>query len=498
MKGRYFELGLHHQTPNDFFNCIKSNQSVSLNTLAVDAIKACRSFLDQEEQKGNVHYGINTGFGHLCNVIIGSESLGKLQENLLLSHACGSGNLVPEDVARTILLLKIKSLCLGHSGVRIELVNQLVSIFNSGVVPMIYEQGSLGASGDLAPLAHLGLCLLGEGEVKYQGKIITAGNFLKQIGLEPLPLVSKEGLALINGTQFSTAYGVQAVVKGQQLLKLANLCSALSLEAFNCQMGPFDSRVQLIRPHKGQLLISEEILKWLKGSGIFKRSKSSVQDPYSFRCIPQVHGAVSDLLESVHQTIETEVNSVSDNPLIFPDEGLIISGGNFHAQPIAFAMDHLALGLCELGSIAERRIYQLINGHRDLPLCLIKDAGINSGLMILQYSAASTVSLNKQLATPSSVDSIISSMGQEDHVSMAANAAVKAYTILNNTFTVLSMEYLAAMQALSLSKNKDISPSLAALHDEFRKIIPILEEDRYLSRDIEITKDYLRGLLFQL
>ncbi|TVQ43239.1 MAG: histidine ammonia-lyase [Saprospirales bacterium] len=490
-----FAIGLDRQKPIDFYNCIEGKQKVQIAADAIKAVEYCRSFLEREEARGNIHYGINTGFGHLCDVSIDSNMLGQLQENLLLSHACGSGNYVPDEVARTILLLKIKNLSLGHSGIRLELIDYLVQIFNSGAVPLIHEQGSLGASGDLAPLAHMSLCLLGEGDIKYKDGIISASGFLKEIGLKPLRMVSKEGLALINGTQFSTAYGLQAVVKGKKLLKLANLCSALSLEAFNCRLSPFDARVHYIRPHPGQKSVAAEILDWLKGSGIEKRPQNSVQDPYSFRCIPQVQGAVSDLIDRVHEVIETEINSVSDNPLIFPDDQLIVSGGNFHAQPIAFSMDHLALGLCELGSIAERRIYQLINGHRGLPVCLIKDAGINSGLMILQYSAASTVSLNKQLATPSSVDSIISSMGQEDHVSMAANAAVKTYTILNNTFSVLAMEYYTAMQALSLRDYKDLAPSLQSLLQEYRELVPVLESDRNISKDVELTKNYLEGML---
>ena len=490
-----FSIGLDHQKPIDFYKCVEDEKQVKLSDGAVIAVEYCRSFLEREESKGNVHYGINTGFGHLCDVHIDDSSLGQLQENLLLSHACGSGAYVPDEVARTILMLKIKNLSLGHSGVRLQLLNHLVRIYNSGAVPLIHEQGSLGASGDLAPLAHMSLCLLGEGDIKYEDKIVPATEFLNKIGLKPLRMVSKEGLALINGTQFSTAYGLQAVVKGRKLLKLANLCSALSIEAFNCRLSPYDPRVHKIRPHHGQKSVAAEILEWLKGSGIDQRPQNSVQDPYSFRCIPQVHGAVSDLIDRVDDVIETEINSVSDNPLIFPDDEMIISGGNFHAQPIAFSMDHLALGLCELGSITERRIYQLINGHRGLPVCLIKDAGINSGLMILQYSAASTVSLNKQLATPSSVDSIISSMGQEDHVSMAANAAVKTYTILNNTFTVLAMEYYTAMQALSLRNYRDLAPSLQSLLQEYREIIPVLETDRNISKDVEQTKIYLEGML---
>ncbi|TVR90318.1 MAG: histidine ammonia-lyase [Saprospirales bacterium] len=490
-------IGNHHTSPEEIYRCLKKGAELQLGKDAVDRIVRCREYLDNTLQKGGIHYGINTGFGHLCDVVIKDDQLEQLQENLLLSHACGTGDTIPDEISRVMLLLKIKNLSLGHSGVRLELVNRLSDFYNSGASPVVYEQGSLGASGDLAPLAHLCLPLIGAGKVNWKGKTVEAKDYLKENGWQPMKLASKEGLALINGTQFSSGYGICATVRAKLLLKLANLCAALSLEAFNCQTGPFNPLIHKIRPHEGQTQVALEVLSWLNESDINLRDKQHVQDPYSFRCIPQVHGACFDNINNVYDILNTEINSVSDNPLIFPEEDQILSGGNFHAQPVAFAMDHLALGLCELASISERRIYQLINGHRGLPVCLIMDAGINSGFMILQYSAASVVSLNKQLATPASVDTIISSIGQEDHVSMAANAATKTWKITKNTFNVLAMEFFTAMQAISLRPGIQLSPKVKDLHQEYRKRVSVLEQDRALSDDVEITKVFLEELFDQ-
>lgn len=481
--------------PMEVYHLIRKGGKLDISEATLKKVVNCRNFLEMVTAKGDTIYGINTGFGHLCDVLVEGDQLEQLQENLLLSHSCGSGDEVPDHISRTMILLKLKNICLGHSGVRKILVERLLEMYNSGAAPVVYEQGSLGASGDLAPLAHMCLPLLGQGEVNYKGQKLSGSQYLKSIGKEPLSLASKEGLALINGTQFSTAYGVHSAVRAKLLFKLANLCASMSMEAFNCQTAPLHPQIHKIRPHEGQAVTAAEITQWLEGSDLYSRAKHSVQDPYSFRCVPQVHGACFDNIKNVYQIIHTEINSVSDNPLIFPEEELILSGGNFHAQPIAFAMDQLALGLCELASISERRLYQLINGHRGLPVCLIPDAGINSGLMILQYSAASSVSLSKQLATPASVDSIISSIGQEDHVSMAANAATKTYRILSNSFTVLAMEFYAAMQALSLSPTPVKSPLLTSLLQSYRKEVPLLTKDRVIARDIDKTKIFIEAMM---
>jgi len=481
--------------PEEIIKNLLSNGKLFLGEEARKKVRSCRQFLENTTSRGAIHYGINTGFGHLCDVLIKPDQLEQLQENLLISHACGTGDFIPDHISRIMLLLKIKNLSLGHSGVREELLDFMVDMFNSGAAPEVYEQGSLGASGDLAPLAHLCLPLIGKGRLNWKGAKWEASKWLSKIGREPIRLASKEGLALINGTQFSSGFGLDAVVRSKLLLKLANLNAALSMEAFNTHLSPFHPQIHQLRPHEGQMVVSAEILNWLMGSDIGSRKKYSVQDPYSFRCIPQVHGASYDNIKYVYSIIETEINSVSDNPLIFPEEGLILSGGNFHAQPVGMAMDHLALAVCELASISERRIYQLINGHRELPICLIEDAGMNSGLMILQYSAASVVSLNKQLASPSTVDSIISSMGQEDHVSMAANAATKSWKIVNNSFNVLAMEFLTAMQALDFRKDCELSNELRRIKKDYREIIPYMKTDRVISEDLEKTKVFLNRLL---
>lgn len=481
--------------PEDVIRNLYSEGKLSLGEDARKKVLNCRQFLENTTKRGAIHYGINTGFGHLCDVLIKPDQLEQLQENLLISHACGTGTFIPDHISRIMLLLKIKNLSLGHSGVREELLDFMVEVFNSGAAPVIYEQGSLGASGDLAPLAHLCLPLIGQGRLNWRGRKWEASDWLKKMGMTPLKLASKEGLALINGTQFSSAFGLDSVVRSKLLLKLANLNAALSMEAFNTHLSPFHPQIHQLRPHEGQMVVSAEILNWLTGSDIGSRKKYSVQDPYSFRCIPQVHGASYDNIKHVYSILETEINSVSDNPLIFPEEGLILSGGNFHAQPVGMAMDHLALAMSELASISERRIYQLINGHRELPICLIEDAGMNSGLMILQYSAASVVSLNKQLASPATVDSIISSMGQEDHVSMAANAATKTWKIVNNSFNVLVMEFLTAMQALEFRNKYELSNELARFKADFRKVVPYMKADRVIADDIEKTKDFLNKLL---
>ena len=395
-------------------------------------IVKCRMYLD-DKLKSNEKpiYGINTGFGSLCNVKISNENLSKLQENLVKSHACGTGEEVPQEIVKIMLLLKIQSLSYGHSGVQLETVERLIDFYNNGILPVIYNQGSLGASGDLAPLAHLSLPLLGEGEVYLDGFRQPANKVLEKMGWEPITLQSKEGLALLNGTQFMSAYGVYILIKSCKLSYLADVIGAISLEGFDGRIEPFTDLIHLVRPHKGQVQTAERMRDLLEGSEIIAQEKKHVQDPYSFRCIPQVHGASKDTIDYVKRVFRTEINSVTDNPNIFASEDMIVSGGNFHGQPLALALDFLGIALAEFGSISERRTYQLISGLRELPAFLVSDPGLNSGFMIPQYTAASIVSQNKQLATPASVDSIVSSNGQEDHVSMGANAATKLYKARN-------------------------------------------------------------------
>ena len=456
-------------------------------------IVSCRNYLDEKIARTiDPIYGINTGFGSLYDVRIESENLTKLQENLVRSHACGTGEFVPESIIKTMLLLKIRSLSYGHSGIHLETVERLVAFYNNDILPVIFTQGSLGASGDLSPLAHLALPLLGEGMVWYKGTKLLASEVLDIFGWQPIVLQSKEGLAMLNGTQFMTAYGVHCLLKSYKLSYLADLIGSLSLDAYDGRPEPFDPLVHLVRPHNGQIKTAERIRGFLEGSELILQPKKHVQDPYSFRCIAQVHGATKDTLTFVRNTFETEINAVTDNPNIFINEDKIISGGNFHGQPLAFGFDFLKIAMSEIGNISERRTYQLVSGLRELPVFLIEKSGLNSGFMIPQYTAASIVSANKQLATPASVDSIVSSNGQEDHVSMGANAAVQAYQIIENVERILAIELLNASQALFF-RTKNTSPFLKSYISSFRLEIPKVTEDRILHDDIEKSIKFIQN-----
>lgn len=465
---------------------ISEPTTLSLSDDAVQRIEKCRKYLDERfgGEGAAATYGINTGFGSLCNSHIGNDELQQLQHNLLMSHACGTGEEVPQEIVRLMLFLKIQSLSYGHSGVSRAVVERLIAFFNNEVYPVVYEQGSLGASGDLAPLAHLALPLIGKGEVNYKGSRISSTAINKKMNWPALDLQSKEGLALINGTQFMLAYGVHTLIQSHKLWYWAHVTGAMSIDAFDCNTSPFDTRIHLIRPHAGQLRSASLINELLEDSDIAQGEKVNVQDPYSFRCIPQVQGATWDTLQFVKKTIMTEVNSVTDNPNIFSESDVIISGGNFHGQPLALVLDYLGIAMSEMASISERRIFQLMSGTRGLPAFLVNNPGLNSGMMILQYTAASIVSQNKQLATPASIDSIVSSNGQEDHVSMGANAATKTYRIINNVKTVLAIELLASCQGIEERFPKKTSPFLEQLKSNLRKEVPSLDTDRVLHDDI--------------
>ena len=466
---------------------------LELSDSAKEKIQRCRTYLDEKAKNTTQPiYGINTGFGSLYNKNISPNDLEKLQENLVKSHACGTGPEIPDEIVRLMLFLKIQSLAYGYSGVQVETVQRLSDYFNNDIFPVVYEMGSLGASGDLAPLAHLSLPLIGLGEVRIKNEIATGAAVNKKFGWDSIHLKSKEGLALLNGTQFMNAYGVWCTVHAHRIIKLANMIGALSLDAFDGRIEPFLKYVHLIRPQKGQVVVAQEVENLLAGSQLIKQNKKHVQDPYSFRCIPQVHGASLDAIEHVTNVILTEVNSVTDNPNVFPDDDLVISGGNFHGQPLALSLDFLSIALAELGNISERRTYQLISGSRDLPNYLVANPGINSGMMIPQYTAASLVRQNKQLCTPASVDSIVSSNGQEDHVSMGANAATKAYRVVNNVYSILAIELLTATQAIAFRKPLKTSPALENLVNTFRQHVPFIEEDRVLHDDIKKAEQFIR------
>lgn len=455
-------------------------------------IARCREYLDHKmtSQKEPI-YGITTGFGSLCDISISSDQLSTLQRNLVMSHSCSVGERVPSEIVRLMLLTKIQSLSYGNSGVQTATVERLVEMYNRSILPLVYQQGSLGASGDLAPLANLSLPLLGLGEVEMDGKVIPSSQMLEAMGWEPITLKCKEGLALLNGTQFMSSYALWSVIQSRRLSRWADKIGALSLDAFDGRIEPFMPQIQQVRPHRGQIETGRAVMEYLKGSELIARPKKHVQDPYSFRCIPQVHGASKDTLAYVAAAIETEINSVTDNPTIFPDEDLVISAGNFHGEPIAQPMDFLAVALCELSNISERRIFKLIAGVRGLPSFLVANPGVNSGFMIPQYAAASIVSQSKGLCWPASCDSIPSSQGQEDHVSMGANAATKLYRVVCNTRRVLAIELFNAAQALEFRRPLRTSPVLEEMVADFRRVVPFIENDTVMYPNINAAEDFI-------
>ncbi|MEQ3664358.1 MULTISPECIES: histidine ammonia-lyase [unclassified Olleya] len=474
---------------------ILEQKQLELSSESVDKINECRTYLNEKlKSETRPIYGINTGFGSLYNVKISNENLTKLQENLMMSHACGTGDLVPEPIVKLMLLLKIQSLSYGHSGVQLVTVKRLIDFYNNDILPLVYTQGSLGASGDLSPLAHMSLPLIGKGKVTFKGAILEAEKVLKQFDWQPITLLSKEGLALLNGTQFMSAYGTYLLLKSYKLSYLADLIGSVSIDAFDGRIEPFNELIHLVRPHNGQLETASRVNAFLEGSQIISQEKQHVQDPYSFRCIPQVHGATKDTLAFVAKTFETEINSVTDNPNIFTKEDEIISGGNFHGQPLALALDYLKIAMAELGNISERRVFQLVSGLRGLPAFLVDNPGLNSGFMIPQYTAASIVSANKQLASPASIDSIVSSNGQEDHVSMGANAATQAYTLINNVERVLAIELFNASQALAFRAPLKSSQFIEQFIFSYREVVPFIKEDEILHDDIQASIEFIQTL----
>ena len=457
-------------------------------------IQRCRAYLDKKiaENKAPI-YGVTTGFGSLCNVSVSAEELEQLQVNLMMSHACGVGDRVPNEIVKIMLLLKIQSLSYGFSGCKLDTVERLIDFFNNDIYPIVYMQGSLGASGDLVPLAHLSLPLVGLGEVEFEGEVMTGAAVLEKKGWKPIHLASKEGLALLNGTQNMSSFAVWGLLQAMKLSDWADKIAVMSLDAYEGRPEPFTPAVHAVRPHKGQIDTAAHIKQLLEGSELIKQPKTYVQDPYSFRCVPQVHGAAKDTINYVKSVIDTEINSATDNPTVCPDEDLVISAGNFHGEPIALPIDFLAIALNELANISERRIYKLVSGTRGLPSFLVANPGLNSGFMITQYTAASIVSLNKSLCSPASVDSIPSCQGQEDHVSMGANAAIKLYKVALNTERVLAIELFNAAQALDFRRPLKSSPAIEAIHAAYRKAVPFISEDEVMYPHIETSVQFLRG-----
>lgn len=473
---------------------LNSNAQISISEEAKAAIVKCRTYLDEKVAKSDrLIYGVNTGFGSLCDTAISHEDLEQLQRNLVLSHACGMGERVPEEIVRRLLILKIMGLSHGASGVQLETVERLVFFYNNHIHPVVFQQGSLGASGDLAPLAHLVLPLLGEGTVLFEGKEYTSKEINERFGLKEIALRSKEGLALLNGTQFMSGYASYAISHARKLWKQFNEVAAISLDGYDGRKEPFGVQVNEIRNQVGQIKTAEIFRTLLADSELANREKAHVQDPYSFRCIPQVHGASYDTIEHCATIIEREINAVTDNPTVFPDDDIVVSAGNFHGQPLALAMDFLAIALAEMGSISERRIYKSISGTRHLPAFLVAKPGLNSGFMITQYTCASIVSQNKQLCTPASVDTIDSSNGQEDHVSMGANAATKLFRVIDNCYSIQGIELLHACQSLEFRRPATSGPRQEEIFANFRKKVPFVKEDGYMHPLMQLSKEFVKN-----
>ena len=485
-----------HLSHQDVIRAVRENYTLALSEESKAAIAKCREYLDRKAiESPTPIYGVTTGFGSLCNISIEKDELSTLQKNLVMSHSCGTGDRVPTEIVRIMIMLKVQSLSYGHSGVQVATVERLIDMFNNHYTPVVYQQGSLGASGDLAPLAHLSLPILGLGEVETkEGEIISGEEMNAREGWQPLTLQSKEGLALLNGTQFMASYGVWSLDKAERLSAQADLVAAMSLEAFDGRIDPFADTVHQVRPHNGQIVTAARMRELLEGSELIAQPKKHVQDPYSFRCIPQVHGASKDAIAYVASVIETEINSATDNPTVFPDEDVVVSAGNFHGQPLALVLDYLAIAMAELGNISERRTYKLISAQRGLPSFLVAKPGLNSGFMIPQYTAASIVSQTKGLCMPASVDSIPSSQGQEDHVSMGSNAATKSARVADNVERVIAIELLNAAQALEFRRPLRSSTVIEKLFADFRAVVPFVDDDVIMYPLIAKSVAFLQNL----
>ena len=494
-----YAIGSSELTYDLIERILKSGTKLVLSEEGRSRIAACREYLDKKTDENTVPiYGVTTGFGSLCNKHISQDELSTLQENLVKSHSCSVGTPVDKVIVKLMLLLKAHALTMGFSGVQVQTVERILDMYNNDVLPVVFDRGSLGASGDLAPLANLFLPLIGEGEVWCQGKRIRSIEALNIFGWKPIRLMSKEGLALLNGTQFMSANGIKALIDGWHLVNCFDLFGAMSLEAFDGRIEPFFDCIQQVRPHKGQIETGLIFRSLLKGSEIIAREKEHVQDPYSFRCIPQVHGAVKDAMNHVTDILHTEINSVTDNPTVFPEMDLVVSGGNFHGEPLALAFDYMGVALHELGNISERRVAQLILGQRGLPEFLVAHPGLNSGFMIPQYAAASMVSQNKMYAWPASCDSIVSSNGQEDLVSMGANAAVKLHKIVDNLKYIAAVELMNAAQGIDFRRPLKSSPYIETVMAEYRRRVPFVEDDVVMADYIAATMQFLEEFDVQI
>lgn len=487
------KISAEHLTIEKIEEIIRGGYKIELSDDARQRIIHCREYLDKKVAESEVPiYGVTTGFGSLCKISISEDQLSQLQINLMMSHACGVGERVRNEIVKIMILLKIQSLSYGFSGSKLDTVERLIEFFNNDIYPIVYQQGSVGASGDLVPLAHMCLPLCGLGEVEYKGQVMTGEEMNKQMGWEPIRLGSKEGLALLNGTQNMSAHAVWSLINAKRLIEWGDKIAAMSFEAYDGRVEPFTLAVHTVRPHKGQIDTANKMRELLEGSEMIKQHKENVQDPYSFRCIPQVHGTVKDTYDYVKSVIDTEINSATDNPTVCPDEDLIISAGNFHGEPIALPMDFLCIAMSELGSISERRTYKLVSGTRNLPSFLVAKPGVNSGFMIPQYTAAAIASQSKTLCMPSSADTIPTSQGQEDHVSMGANAATKLVRVVENTERILAIELFNAAQAMEFRRPLKSSPIIEKLHADFRKVVPFIDNDEVMYPHIANAVKFLQ------
>ena len=486
----------HSLTLEKLIDVARNGAQVRLSDESVTLIDRASSLIENWVENNRIVYGVTTGFGDLATVTVDSPRARLLQENLIRSHAVGVGDPLPVDVVRAIMLLRLNGLIRGHSGITIETLSQLVDFLNLGITPVVPEQGSVGASGDLCPLSHIAIAMMGEGEVYFKGERMPANAALIRAGLRRVNLHPKEGLALNNGTAALTGIGALAVFDALTLEKSADIIGALTLEALHGVPYAFDERTHVLRPHKGQLDVARNMRRLIEGSEIIEKYKSShVQDAYSLRCMPQVHGASRDALAYVKERIETEMNSVTDNPLIFPDDEEALSGGNFHGQPIALAMDFFAIAVSEYGSISERRCARMVDKSlsNGLPPFIIDDSGVNSGFMITQYTAAAVASENKTLAHPASVDSIPTSANQEDHVSMGYWASYKGTRVLRNVERILGIEAMDSCQGINYSLPLSLGKGTKAAFEAYRERVPFLEKDTYLHPYLSASIDIVRG-----
>jgi len=497
------ELILNGQeiTINDVINVARNNFKVALGDKARESVQKASLYVNKLVEDNKIVYGITTGFGVFANKTISKEDTSKLQHNLLKSHACGIGEPLSKEIVKAMMLLRVNSLIKGNSGIRLEVIELMLKLLNENIIPYVYSQGSLGSSGDLVPLAHMALPLIGEGEVYYRDKIVPTMEVFDILNIKPITLVAKEGLALINGTQAMTAIGCITLYDASELFKVSNVALSLSLQALRGIKDAFSPLISNIRPYFGFKLANEHVLEMIEGSTyVTRQGELRVQDAYSLRCAPQVHGASIDALRHVKEIIEIEINAVTDNPLLFVDENEVISGGNFHGQPVALAMDYMSIAISELANISERRIERLINPNLNggLPAFLVENGGLNSGFMIVQYSAASLVSENKVLSHPASVDSIPSSANQEDHVSMGTIGARKARTIYEHTKKVIAMELLCAFQALDFIKGYKLGEKSQVIYDLFRKKIGFIHNDetmyKYIEESIRLVDEIISEL----